>query len=306
MAPLSWEEINRVDIVDFLASIGIHPKYISGNTYVYLSPLHEEKRPHFKVDRTTNRWRDEGTGQGSTLIDFGILYFHCTVGELRDKFNEGALQTTAPALPAYYKNRRNASEHPIDILKTYRISSPYLHRFLWERRIPVEVADLYCQEAQYTFGPKPYYGLAFRNDLGGYELRNKNHTYSTPPKAPTLISHNSPHIAVFVEYIDMLTFVTFFNLPATELPDFLVLNSITLLKQCLALLETYQSRQLYLENNVRGDEYTKMVLDGQPGTVDRRWLYRGYENLNEWACRIGMMKIPGIYDIPRNPSTPSS
>ncbi|HMH35256.1 MAG TPA: CHC2 zinc finger domain-containing protein [Puia sp.] len=75
-------ELNNLDIVDYLASIGHFPRKIKGHNYWYLSPLRTEKTPSFKVNRNLNRWKDFGTGEGSSLVDFGIRYFNCTIKEL--------------------------------------------------------------------------------------------------------------------------------------------------------------------------------------------------------------------------------
>jgi hypothetical protein len=52
----------------------------------YLSPLREEKTPSFKVDRRINVWYDHGTGKGGDLIDFGTLFYRCTVEQDRKLF----------------------------------------------------------------------------------------------------------------------------------------------------------------------------------------------------------------------------
>ncbi len=50
-------------------------------------PLREEKTPSFKVNRKLNRWYDHGLGKGSNLVDFGILYNKCTIGEFMQKLS---------------------------------------------------------------------------------------------------------------------------------------------------------------------------------------------------------------------------
>jgi len=302
MAQMSWNEINRLDMVDFLASIGIHPKYHSGNTYVYLSPLREEKDPSFKVNRKKNTWKDYGTGQGYTLIDFCIAYYHWTIGELKEKFNSGQFGGHT-LVPSHQPVPDTGEDKTLTLVRSYPIRSFYLFRYLWERRIPPEVANRYCEEAEYTFGPKPYYAICFKNDLGGYELRNKFHKYSIAPKAPSLLSHSAPDVAVFEGFFDMLTFVAFVNRPIEELPDLLVLNSVVMMKRCLTLLETYATKHLYLDNDARGSEYTQLAQKSCPGFIDHRGLYTGYNDLNEWACSIGKSSLPGLSDLNASAST---
>jgi hypothetical protein len=291
MTQLSFDDINKIDIVDFLASIGIHPKKNSGQNYWYLSPLPDrnEKTPSFKVNRKLNRWWDFGTGEGSTLIDFGIRYYNCTIRELNEK-----LTTPSSNVPRQYPMPDIAAEQTIQILHTYPIRSFYLLRYLWERHIPVEVAQQYCVEVQYTFGPKPYYAIGFRCDAGGYELRNKYHKYSTRSKGPTLISHNAKDLAIFEGFFDLLTFVSYINTPTADLPDLLVLNSLSFFDSSLPVMETYQHKHLFLDNDPTGDVFTQKALGKGSGFLDQRSLYKGYNDLNQWVCNFGKAIIPPL------------
>ncbi|MCH5684068.1 hypothetical protein LWM68_07155 [Niabella sp. W65] len=36
----------------------------------------------------------------------------------------------------------------------------------------MDIADRYCREVRYELNGKVYYGIGFRNDLGGFEIRN--------------------------------------------------------------------------------------------------------------------------------------
>jgi Toprim-like len=292
---MSLEEINRLDIVDYLAALGIDPKKVSGQNYWYLSPLpgRNEKTPSFKVNRKLNRWYDFGTGEGATLIDFGIRYYNCTIHEFLEKFSGLHPDIPIPAaqphsnVPQAYPARPDEPEKTITILDTRPLTSFYLTRYLWERRIPLDVAQRYCREVQYTFGPKPYYAIGFPNDAGGYELRNRYHKYSSRPKGPTHLRHGSPHLAVFEGFFDMLTFVTFIALPEAQHPDLLVLNSTAFFESALPLMDPYRRKHLFLDNDPTGDKYSLIARDPHAGFIDHRALYKGYKDLNAWACHIG-------------------
>lgn len=154
-----------MDIVDYLDSIDILPRKISGNNYWYLSPLRTEKTASFKVNRKLNRWKDFGTGEGSTLVDFGIRYYHCTISELLVKLSEPFL--TGKIVP--HKNLSVApfTETSVRILDIYSIRSAGLIHYLRERRIAMNVAQKYCEEATYAIAARKYYGLCFKNNSGG-------------------------------------------------------------------------------------------------------------------------------------------
>ncbi|MBE8712674.1 CHC2 zinc finger domain-containing protein [Sphingobacterium hungaricum] len=84
---LSIEEAKEMDMVNYLSSLGHEPLKIRNNDHWYLSPLREEKTPSFKINRKLNRWYDHGLGKGGNLVDFGIEYHRCTVGELLDSLS---------------------------------------------------------------------------------------------------------------------------------------------------------------------------------------------------------------------------
>ena len=88
----SVHEAKRLDLVNYLESIGYQPQKISGHDHWYLSPLRKENTASFKVNRRLNLWYDHGLGRGGNLIDFSVLYFGCTVKELLQKLSENATQ----------------------------------------------------------------------------------------------------------------------------------------------------------------------------------------------------------------------
>jgi hypothetical protein len=289
MAYLTLEEINRLDIVDFLSSIGHQPKKIAGRSFWYLSmlPNRFESKPSFKVNRGKNKWIDFGyDAREHSLVDLGVLLFNCTIRELVIQLSGPGASlppVSRPALPADTDEMRK-----LVVTKTYAIHSEYLIRYLWERRIPTLVARKFCREAQYTFDHKTfYYAIAFPSDAGGYNLRNKNHKYSSSPKSPTYFCNGSKDIAVFEGFFDMMTLVSLLNRPDHELPDLLVLNGTGFFHAFMWLMDTYDTKHLFLDNDPTGDTLTQSALARKCGYVDHRPLYQGYRDLNLWACQVG-------------------
>ena len=84
---MNCAEANKVDLVDYLYSLGFTPTKISGNDYRYLSPLRDERAASFKINRNKNVWYDHGTGNGGTFIDFTVQYFKCDVQTALEKIS---------------------------------------------------------------------------------------------------------------------------------------------------------------------------------------------------------------------------
>ncbi len=289
MACPTLEELNRLDIVDFLSSLGYQAIKLSGRSYWYLSmlPGRFESKPSFKVNRAKNKWIDFGyDAREHSLVDLGILLFNCTIRELVLRLSGPGASlppVSQPVLPADTDETRM-----LEVIKTYAIRSEYLIRYLWERRIPILVARKFCSEAEYTFDhQKFYYAIAFPSDAGGYNLRNKYHKYSSSPKSPTYFCNGSKDIAVFEGFFNMMTFVSLLNRPEHELPDLLVLNGAGLFKDFIWLMDTYDTKHLFLDNDPTGDQLTCLTLEKKANYVDHRPLYKGYKDLNLWACRVG-------------------
>ena len=65
--------IKRYSIVEYLERKGIKPVRKTPTYAMYRSPLREETRPSFKVDREKNLWIDYAEGRGGSIIDLYAL-----------------------------------------------------------------------------------------------------------------------------------------------------------------------------------------------------------------------------------------
>ena len=161
----SGEQARQLDLVAYLAGLGYEPVKIRRSDYWYLSPLRTEKTASFKINQRLNRWYDHGLGQGGNLIDFGVLYHQCTVGEFL-KMLSGNWFIHQPKANLI-ELPENPKESPIHILRQGPISASSLCHYLEKRSIPLEIARRYCQEVRYELHAKAYVELGFQNDAGG-------------------------------------------------------------------------------------------------------------------------------------------
>ncbi len=167
---LSCEEIRKTDMVDYLSRLGFEPKKIRNENYWYLSPLRNEKTPSFKINRKINCWYDHGIGKGGNLIDFAILFHNCTVGEfLKTCQNNFSFHQISLLVPS----KEDEDKSRIQIIYDKTISSLLLIRYLHKRNIPLSLAEKYCREIIFRLYNKIHVVLGFKNDSGGYELRNE-------------------------------------------------------------------------------------------------------------------------------------
>jgi hypothetical protein len=284
---LSLNEIRDFDMVDYLASLGYQPEKPSRNgvDYYYLSPLRIENDPSFHVNRKKNCWYDHGDGKGGNLIDFGLLYFKCTVGELKDKFNSG-LSFHQPHELSFTAQVNSAETDNKIIIKGDRpIWSYPLKNYLHERMVPVCVAEQFCREISYEIEGRPYYAIGFKNDAGGYELRNKIVKQSSSPKDITTISNGAKTVQVFEGFFDFLTYKTMYPQVPLGTSNFVILNSAAFFERARPLMEQHETIGLWLDRDTTGTAYTKYALSLNDRYRDESGLYSKHKDLNDWLTK---------------------
>ena len=230
-AKISISEVKEMDMIDYLFKLGFQPVKIKGVDYWYLSPLRNEKTASFKVNRKINRWYDHGLGKGGNLIDFAILYNDCTVAEFLQKLNGNF----SFHQPDFRRPNANEAEPKIKILQEHSISSFGLLKYLEQRRIPIDIADQFCKEVSYELRSKIYYGIGFKNDSGGYEIRNPYFKTSSAPKNITTINNQAKEVTVFEGFFDFLSFMAIHKNQEKIESDFTILNSVPSLKEPVPL-----------------------------------------------------------------------
>jgi len=281
---LSVSEAKEIDIVHFLADLGYEPSKIRNNDYWYFSPLRDEKTPSFKVNRKLNRWYDHGLGKGGNLVDFSILYHGCSVSEFLQNLS-GNLFLQKPSLQQSIT--RPEPENQIKILGDFILSSTALLRYLQQRRIPIDIADRYCREVRYELNGKVYYGIGFKNDLGGFEIRNPYFKASSSPKGITTIDNSAGEVIVFEGFTDFLSFKAIHQQDPEDRFDFVVLNSVSFFETARPFLENHNTIRLYLDRDPTGQNCSRYALSLSSKYKDESSLYQNHKDFNDWIVNFG-------------------
>ncbi len=282
---LSIAEAKQLDMVAYLSSLGYEPARIRNYDYWYLSPLRQEKTPSFKVNRKLNRWFDHGMGSGGNLVDFAIQYHHCTIGELLQKLHGSfSFQKPLSLNPQFVQKE----ERGLRVLEDSTIRSWHLLRYLKQRRISIDIAEQYCRELRYELAGKTYYGIGFKNDAGGYEIRNRYFKGSSAPKDVTSLKNGSREVLVFEGFMDFLTYKTIHKSIAGNEANIVVLNSLSFFEKVRPLLEAHNIIRLYLDRDVAGQNCSRQALSWSGRYSDESSLYQNYKDLNDWAMHIGI------------------
>ena len=290
---MTYKEANNISIKDYLNSLGIQPVTEKGSYGMYRSPLREDNTPSFKVDYNANLWCDYGTGEGGTLIDLVMKQNGCNAYGAICRLEQGdtaSFSFHGKDLPERDTKRQAAS--PIEIRRIQPLQNPALMRYLLERGISPGTAAPYVQEMYYRIGGKPYFALAFRNDSGGYELRNPRFKGSTSKDITHIRQKGEPRekCLVFEGFMDYLSFLTLRmkncpTMPDLDRQDYVILNSTVNVPKAIDVLYPYERIHCMLDNDKAGYEATRAIeLEYSYRVRDFSHNYRGYSDLNDYLC----------------------
>lgn len=277
----------EIDMVQYLASIGYRPVAIKGKDHWYLSPLRNENTASFKVNTRFNKWYDNGLDKGGNPIDFGILYFKNSVSEFLDLLR-GAFPFQQQPSWASQKGAKN--DPKIIIEEITKLTSSALRNYLCERNIDLAVATQFCNQIHYSLNNKKYYGIGFKNDAGGWEIRNKFFKTSSHPKAIRLIKNNSDQLAIFEGFMDFFSFINMYKNERID-SDYLILNSLAFFQKAMPDIQTYSTKKRYLDRDDADRKITTSILATNTTFIDSSNLYDDYKDRNEWYVNQKHPKI---------------
>ncbi|WPQ61895.1 toprim domain-containing protein [Chitinophaga sancti] len=278
------DQVLQIDLVDYLSSQGHEPVRISGNDYWYLSPLADERTASFKVNRKKNVWYDHGRGTGGGIIHFLIRFHGCTI---KDFIEAQSLLPIAPKASASASKIAIDPDRKIEISAIRQLTNNNLLNYLKQRKIPSFLAAEYCREIWYTVDDRKYFGIGFKNDANGYEVRSAYSKICLHPKAISTFKNGSNILCVFEGFFDFLSFM-YIHPPRLDFPlDFLILNGIALFEKSRPIMESYQEIKLFLDRDTAGLNYTEYACSISPKYRDESSLYSKYKDMNDWLVNFG-------------------
>ena len=284
---MNIDQIKKIKLQEFLATIDCKPVKQYGVNLMYLSPLRTEKHASFKVNTELNLWYDFGIGRGGNIIDLAeLLYNSSDVSYLIHQIERNAPSSVSGSLPTVKPiTPQNSFEH----LQVLPITHPALIKYLEERCIDVETARTVCKELHFDTRGKHYFGIGFPNITGGYEIRNPFFKGCIAPKDISHFYAEEPKKVCFL-FEGFMDFLSFMMLRRKEndglkRQDYLVLNSVSNVKKALEPLSHYENVQCFLDTDETGrNAYLQLSKELRKPITDASTLYNGYKDLNEYLC----------------------
>ncbi|KAA6339448.1 DNA primase [termite gut metagenome] len=283
------DTIKHISIKQYLQKRGISPIIERGYYGMYCSPLREDNHPSFKVDYHRNIWFDFGTNEGGSIIDLVMKMEGCLFREAVAKLEKEYAGIDSDSFSFHRDNIKNpipssGNESSLFVLEILPITHPALVDFVRERKIDLELANLYCREIHYRINDRNYFWVGFRNDRGGYELSNPSGFKGyTSPKEITTVRNNRDTCLVFEGFWDFLSYLTLQDMKQTK-HDAVILNSIANVSKAMDFIKVHKDIYTYLDNDEAGQRATRLVKETCPSINDRSVQYAGYKDLNDYLC----------------------
>jgi hypothetical protein len=138
-----------------------------------------------------------------------------------------------------------------------------------------------CREVHYSLRDRMYFAIGLQNDSYGWDLRNKYYKNSSSPKDITYIKNGNRRLIVTEGMFDMLSLMERDKKLRGE-NDLLILNSLAFVEKIPGLFESYESVQLYLDNDKTGKIATELLMEQSPKCRDMSNLYKDFKDVNAW------------------------
>lgn len=276
---LDCKTARDISIIDTLQRLGFYPEKTKEKECWFLSPFRSEKTPSFKVDLKLNRWYDHGEAIGGNVIDLVIKISGYTIKETLEflsNSNSFSFQKSTVSVQDLTPN--------YTIEKVIDLENDVLLWYLIKRRITARVALTYCQEIHYTINGKTYFAIAFKNDVSGYEIRNKYFKGCLGKKEVTHFNNGNQKLLLFEGFLDFLSYKELFSRNKNE--DYLILNSISKLKNCWTILSKYSHIDCYLDNDDAGKKTTNLIMEKFSFAQDCSSKYEPFKDVNDYLVEV--------------------
>ena len=176
----------NISIRQILESFFLFPSKDNRRTAFYLAFDREEKTPSLSVNFEKNTAFDFGTGMKYDNVSLVQGIKKCSVSE--------ALEYLKRFDYSISTNQKNETDNfkpksGYQILDIKELEHPSLMEYLKSRKIDSLKSEL--KEIHYELNGKNYFGLGFKNDSDGYEIRNPYIKLCLGKKDLTFINPNS-------------------------------------------------------------------------------------------------------------------
>lgn len=293
----------NISIREILESFSLFPSKDNQKNAFYYAFDREEKTPSLSVNYEKNTAFDFGTAKKYDNVSLVQGVKKCSVSEALEYLKRFDFSVSITKTEATDRSNPNRSAN-YRILDINEVENHSLIQYLKTRK--VENQTEFLKEIHYQMNDKNYFGIGFKNNSGGYEIRNKYSKICLGKKDVSTIKNDSKRVKIFEGFFDFLSFKNVENFLEKEPSDYIILNSVSMISKIKNLLKNYKKIELYFDNDEAGNRAVETLKKEFENVEDDRILYKDFKDLNDWAMsstkleeKFGgslVQKVPKVYN----------
>ena len=298
---MNCKQFNTIPLEEVLQILGHLPTKQTEKEAWFLNPFAKENHASFKINKNLNYWYLHSEGIGGNNVDFMKKYLNASVKEVLEWAEQNFFSFQ-------YQNNSNTKQKALannyTIIEVKDIQHQALLEYLKSRKVENQLEFL--KEIHYRMNDKNYFGIGFKNDSGGYEIRNKYSKICLGKKDVSMIKNGSENLKIFEGFFDFLSFKNIEKSLSDEKSDYIILNSVSMISKIKNLLKNYKKIELYFDNDEAGNRAVETLKKEFENVEDDRILYKDFKDLNDWAIsspnleeKLGgslVQKVPKVYN----------
>ena len=298
---MNCKQFNTIPLEEVLQILGHLPTKQTEKEAWFLNPFANENHASFKINKNMNYWYLHSEGIGGNNVDFMKKYLNASVKEVLEWAEQNFFSFQ-------YQNNSNTKQKALannyTIIEVKDIQHQALLEYLKSRKVENQLEFL--KEIHYRMNDKNYFGIGFKNDSGGYEIRNKYSKICLGKKDVSMIKNGSENLKIFEGFFDFLSFKNIEKSLSDEKSNYIILNSVSMISKIKNLLKNYKKIELYFDNDEAGNRAVETLKKEFENVEDDRILYKDFKDLNDWAIsspnleeKLGgslVQKVPKVYN----------
>lgn len=287
---MTCNQARKIGIPSLMAAIGLQPLRHDGNGSWYHSPWSDsgDRHPSFQVSLDGRRFHDWSCGVYGDIIDLARRLLGCESVPVALHYieslasNDNSLTISANSTSADKKKK----EPGIVIDEVAPIRDRRLMGYAWGRGIHRNILTEYCYEVHYHLAgrpDRPFYAIGWRNDSGGYELRNALMKQCAAPKDITTIGDMAICPCLVLEgFFDFLSAVALGLYNPLEM-NAIVLNSTAMTDRAIVALKNMSASRVMcmLDHDDAGRAAMRRIIETLPHAKDYSSFYP-HKDLNDY------------------------
>ncbi|WP_139423023.1 toprim domain-containing protein [Chryseobacterium mulctrae] len=278
---MNCKQFNSIKLEEVLQILGHLPTKQTEKEAWFLNPFAKENHASFKINKNLNYWYLHSEGIGGNNVNFMKKYLNASVKEVLEWAENQSFSSFQQQKTSNSKLENLSKNY--EIIEIKNVQHPALLEYLKERN--VENQTQFLNEIHYRMNDKNYFGIGFKNDSGGYEIRNRYSKICLGKKDVSTIRNSSNSVRIFEGFFDFLSFKNVESFLEKEPSNYIILNSVSMIHNIKNSLGNYENIELYFDNDEAGNRAVEMIENENKNVEDCRILYSGFKDLNDWLSR---------------------